>query len=647
MDDLTSVATRTVVILHKHDKEMMAKGINLEEKALLLSEVSSARGDDDDDHCSSSTVLLSESLVETECSLSLSSSCGEIDKSVLKGEDSVFVQSFYSSPSFTSLRLNYLLVTLVIMLADGLQGTHLYVLYEGYGFNVASLYALGFITGAVTTPITGPLIDRFGRKKSAILYCILEMGINLLEQYPFLSGLLLSRMVGGITTNLLSSVFETWLDTEFRNRLRTQKSGTGRSGLTDDDTATTLDSKVNEIEDAAAKNEYELIMRDSVIISNLASIASGYLAHHLAEKYGSVGPFQGAVSCTGIALVVISLLWTENYGVSSKSTCGEDEAKAEEEISGENFVEHNEEVTKSVTDYMKEAVEIFRSNPKILSLGIIQGLSAGSLQIFIFLWSPTLQTFTADDTSGANVDDSDSSISLTPYFRWAIDSMGNPAYGLIFGAFMAAGVSGGLCAPYIRRAVGLLFSKQKDISALEMIHLENEESNVRPMELEFLIGMNYIFAAILMVVPSFLSTSSLESFSIALVVFLIYEFLVGVTMPCEGVIRSIYLPSNGRATMMMVPRMVVNLAVSLGVILTRYVSEQWAFLAIALLMACSGFLQLSFMTRREWTTIRRSSIHHVRRLSTCATDLLQSSKDGYNDMDFCTQDQFNGKTKID
>ena len=83
--------------------------------------------------------------------------------------------------------------TLILFLFS--SGTHLYVLYEGYGFNVASLYALGFITGAVTTPITGPLIDKFGRKRSAILYCVLEMGINMLEQYPFLTGLLVSRMV--------------------------------------------------------------------------------------------------------------------------------------------------------------------------------------------------------------------------------------------------------------------------------------------------------------------------------------------------------------------------------------------------------------------------------------------------------------------
>lgn len=442
---------------------------------------------------------------------------------------------------------------------------------------MASLYALGFITGAVTTPITGPLIDRFGRKRSAMLYCALEMGINLLEQYPFLSGLLVSRMVGGITTNLLSSVFETWLDTEFRNRLRAPRCDVDTTAsIADDETTSTFEtsnisSKAYDDEDDITKNQYELIMRDSVIVSNLASIASGYLAHILAERYGSIGPFQGAVSCTGIALIVISLLWTENYGVSSSSTDNEEEE--EEEMSGDDTDSYKETETKSVMDYMKEAIKIFHSDPKILCLGVIQGLSAGSLQIFIFLWSPTLQIFSSgnnefgNSTGGTNIDDS---ITIKSYFSWAIDGTGQPAYGLIFGAFMAAGVSGGLCSPFVLRVVRLLFSN-RDAPAIQAMNLETEGIEIRPVELEFLIGINYIIAAALMLVPSLLSTSSPESFSIALAAFLIYEFFVGVTMPCEGVIRSIYLPSDGRATMMMVPRMVVNLAVSLGVLLTRYV----------------------------------------------------------------------------
>lgn len=450
----------------------------------------------------------------------------------------------------------------------------MYVLYDGYGFNVASLYALGFMAGAVTTPVTGPLVDKFGRKRSAILYCVLEMGINLLEQYPFLAGLLVSRIVGGITTNLLSSVFETWLDTEFRNHRHTERCSI--------DTETTITFEMNkdwnakDDDDKIVKNEYEIIMRDSVIVSNLASIASGYLAHVLAERYGPVGPFQGAVTCTGIALVVISLLWTENYGesLSTSSGKGEEGPKTEnhedcdEDHKLYRHVKHDQRSSKSVKDYIVQAISIFRSDPEVLYLGVIQGLSAGSLQIFIFLWSPTLQTFSSGNNICKKANYNEGVFSLPSLFAWATDQSGDPAYGLIFGAFMAAGVTGGLCAPYIRQAMGLLF-QGKNESQSETVEVGG--ISVRPMELEFLVGMNYMFAAALMLIPSLLPKSSPESFSFALAAFLIYEFLVGVTMTCEGVIRSIYLPSDGRATMMMVPRMVVNLAVSLGVLLTKYI----------------------------------------------------------------------------
>merc|ERR1719148_528672 len=79
-----------------------------------------------------------------------------------------------SSKDFMNFRMKYLIVYAAIMLADGLQGTHLYALYSGYGYTVANLYSIGFITGAITSPFTGPIVDRFGRKKSAMFYCFFE-----------------------------------------------------------------------------------------------------------------------------------------------------------------------------------------------------------------------------------------------------------------------------------------------------------------------------------------------------------------------------------------------------------------------------------------------------------------------------------------
>lgn len=382
------------------------------------------------------------------------------------------------------------------------SGTHLYVLYEGYGYSVAYLYCLGFATGGLLSPITGPMVDKIGRKKSAILYCCLEMLINYLEQYPNLYGLILCRMVGGFTTNLLSSVFETWLDTEYRHR-------------------------------GFAKEKYEIIMRDSVIVSNLAAIVSGYLSHILASQYGTVGPFQGAVTCTTIALIVVCFIWTENYGVSEDGS------------------------TKNMTEYFKEAVTAFRNDRKMMIVGVLQSLTSGSIQIFVFLWAPTLRHFAHHAQENA----------------WGLDHHGEPAYGLIFCAFMAAGVLGGLVAPRIRTFITKVLSPiVDDCAPIATVEIEGEGNvSIRPMAVEFLASSCYFLSALLLFVPSICEDDNALSFTNTLLALLFYEFLIGIFMPCEGVIRSLYFPTTGRASIMTLPRIVVNAAVAVGVVSTNFI----------------------------------------------------------------------------
>jgi len=368
---------------------------------------------------------------------------------------------------------------------------------------VATLYCLGFFTGGVLSPITGPMVDKIGRKKAAILYCVLEMLINTLEMYPFLPGLIASRMIGGLTTNLLTSVFETWLDTEYRRR---------------------------DLE----KEKYEIIMRDSVIVSNVAAIYSGYLAHVLAERYGPVGPFGGAVGSTAIALAVVVAVWTENYGCSDGH--------------------ENEE--KNVVGYFREAVNAFKADKNMRKVGIIQGMTGGSVLIFVFLWSPTLRHFSQAAAGGS----------------LGLDSQGEPAYGLIFGAYMAAGATGGLFAPCIRKMfAAVLTPVDSDDDIVKKVDFDGEEVEVRPMAVEFLAAACYMVSAMLLVVPFVAPGDGASSFTASLLAFLGYEFLVGVMLPCEGVIRSLYFPANARASIMTLPRIIVNVSVSTGVISTNVI----------------------------------------------------------------------------
>ena len=92
----------------------------------------------------------------------------------------------------------------------------MYTLYLSYNVNISALFLTGFLSGAFFAPFLGSAVDKFGRKNSCIVYCILEIIINLLEHSTSFSTLLVGRILGGISTNLLFSAFESWMTTEHR-----------------------------------------------------------------------------------------------------------------------------------------------------------------------------------------------------------------------------------------------------------------------------------------------------------------------------------------------------------------------------------------------------------------------------------------------
>ena len=115
-----SIETKPIVFFNDDDKERIHKNrMNCKGKPMQLSDTSLSR-EDEDDNCSSSATLSTEALIETECSVSISSSC-EFGKSLLDDGYNV-AHPTHCVSSFMSLRLKYLSVTLVVMLADGLQG---------------------------------------------------------------------------------------------------------------------------------------------------------------------------------------------------------------------------------------------------------------------------------------------------------------------------------------------------------------------------------------------------------------------------------------------------------------------------------------------------------------------------------------------
>lgn len=237
---------------------------------------------------------------------------------------------------FDSFRRSYLLVYLVIQLADWMQGTHMYTLYLSYDVNISSLFLTGFLSGAIFAPFLGSLVDKFGRKRSCIVYCVLEIIINWLEHYNNYQILLLGRVLGGISTNLLFSAFESWMATEHRKR--------------------------------GFPEEWMSRTYSACSIGNGATaIMAGVVAQVLEDAFGHIGPFQGAIALTVLALVLV-LGWEENYG---EANAGDHESS-------------------SLYTQFTDGWKLVAQDSKVLRIGLIQALSEGGMYTFVFMWVPTL-----------------------------------------------------------------------------------------------------------------------------------------------------------------------------------------------------------------------------------------------------------------
>ncbi len=265
-----------------------------------------------------------------------SSTAGEKDdKSKSNGSTTTVCQDQLHK-DFDVFRRKYLVVYLIIMLADWMQGTHMYTLYLSYNVNISALFLTGFLSGAIFAPFLGSAVDKFGRKRSCIVYCVLEIIINILEHFEDFPTLLLGRVLGGISTNLLFSAFESWMTTQHRHL------GFPESWL-------------------------QRTYSETSIGNGTMAVLAGIIAQLLEDKLGHIGPFQGAVALTVLALVLI-LGWEENYG---EANAGDHESSS---------------LYKQFVDGWKATV----TDSTIWRIGLTQALSEGAMYTFVFMWVPTL-----------------------------------------------------------------------------------------------------------------------------------------------------------------------------------------------------------------------------------------------------------------
>ncbi|SPO02678.1 related to major facilitator superfamily domain-containing protein 5 [Cephalotrichum gorgonifer] len=201
---------------------------------------------------------------------------------------------------------------------------------------IAPLFTTGFLSGAFSATFIGSLADRFGRRLACLSFCLIYSLSCVLTVIPSLPSLFAGRVLGGVGTSLLFSVFETWMVADFGARYL------GRKGLDLGRTFGTMST-----------------------VNSVVAIGSGVLSEWMVERTGTrKTPFGACVAVLGLAAAFIYTQWDENYG---------EVAATDKSNSPEN------KLLKAL------------ANKKVLSLGLASTMFEGSMYLFVFSWAPALE----------------------------------------------------------------------------------------------------------------------------------------------------------------------------------------------------------------------------------------------------------------
>ncbi|KAI9826614.1 MAG: hypothetical protein M1832_006210 [Thelocarpon impressellum] len=248
-----------------------------------------------------------------------------------------------------NFKKTFMVVYLLVMGADWLQGPYVYALYKDeMGFaesTIAALFTTGFLSGAISGYFVGSLADRHGRRMACLLFCCtysLACFSTLSISPPVL---FVGRVFGGLSTSLMYSAFESWMVTEFHNRGLAEK-GASLSGIFG--TMTTMNS--------------------------IVAIVAGVVSEWLVELTGTKrAPFMASAMCLAVAFWVMWTYWGENYGDSAQQSTVHPE---------------------------KSALRLVFEDKRILTIGLASCFFEGSMYLFVFFWTPALKA-TRPSAAGA------------------------------------------------------------------------------------------------------------------------------------------------------------------------------------------------------------------------------------------------------
>ncbi|XP_033106125.1 molybdate-anion transporter-like [Anneissia japonica] len=242
-----------------------------------------------------------------------------------------------NNPNFVQFQHAYFLPYFLALAADWLQGPYLYKLYSHYGFlesQIAILYVCGFAASVIFGTSTTVLADRFGRKKLCITFTVVYSISCLTKLSRSYGVLIIGRILGGMSTSLLFTAFESWYVHEH-------------------------------IECHDFPTEWlPVTFSKATFWNGVLAVIAGLVANLLAGflKLGPVSPFLLAVPLLAASGLIVTKKWQENYGNKKM------------------------QLKKSCIDGLRHIV----NSQRMLLIGAMQSLFESVMYIFVFIWTPVV-----------------------------------------------------------------------------------------------------------------------------------------------------------------------------------------------------------------------------------------------------------------
>uniref|UniRef100_H3B4C5 Molybdate-anion transporter n=1 Tax=Latimeria chalumnae TaxID=7897 RepID=H3B4C5_LATCH len=313
------------------------------------------------------------------------------------------------------------------------------------------LSASSVLFGLVSTS----LADKLGRKKSCVLFSLTYSICCLTKLSRDYFVLIVGRILGGLSTSLLFSAFEAWY-----------------------------------VHEHVHQHDFPLEWIPATFLqaafwNNAIAIGAGVVAILVAEwcGFGPVAPFMVSIPFLALTGVFVMRNWNENYG-SPKS-----------------------KISKTCIDGLRCLV----SDHRIVLLGTIQALFESVIYIFIFLWTPVLDSY-------------------------------GPPLGIVFSSFMAASMIG---ASLYRIAT----SKKYHLQPIHILSL----------------SVLMVFFSLFML--TFSTNPGQENPSESFLAFLLIELACGLYFPAMGFLRQKVIPEKDQVGVMNWFRIPLNLLACLGMLI--------------------------------------------------------------------------------